>query len=129
MTTQKTLRKACECIILNKGFEVTSENSDELTILFAKYFYPRTFKISPKRAIKKTLSDIEVCLKLGYLYIHNSEDILEDYIELSKTGAARIESKSDSLRNLFIRVGVALCGIASTVGASFLIDFIKSLLQ
>jgi len=104
MTTQKTLKKMFECVALNSDFETTESNSDELVNLFANYFYPRTFKIFPLRAVKKTLTDIEVCRKLGYIVIDNSASILEDFVELSKDGAARIESKSDSLRNLLIRL-------------------------
>nr|DAP31270.1 MAG TPA: hypothetical protein [Caudoviricetes sp.] len=129
MTTQKTLRKMFEFIALNSNFQTIELTNVEIVNLFAKYFYPRTFKIFPLKAVKKTLIDIEVCNKLDYIIFDSDASILEDFVELSKKGAARIENKSDSFRNLLVRLAFALGGIASTVGASFLIDLIKSLLQ
>lgn len=126
MTTQKTLRKACECIVMYRTLNVDKCDTDKLISIFAKHFYPLSYKCNPKKASIKTASALEVCTQLGYLNFNHAATNLEDFVELTKEGAMRIESKSDSIRNLFFRVLCALGGAIGTVGCSFLIQLIQS---
>lgn len=126
MTTQKTLRKAVECMVLNRTLNVNECDTNELITVFAKYFYPLKYKRNKSQACIKTAADLEICTQLGYLTFNHTATNLEDFIELTKEGATRMESKSDNLRNLFVRVLCALGGAIGTVGCSFLIQLIQS---
>lgn len=126
MTTEKTIRKIYET--LNKNIYMNPQDFDGYGVieLLAPVFYPVTYKRNKEKAIEKTMLDFDVCCELGYISVDAAANSFQNLINITEKGAARMETKSDSLRNFGVRVLCALAGAAGTVLCSFLIQLIQS---
>lgn len=126
MTTEKTLRKLLETLQMYRDKNLNDFDIDDFNYTFALAFYPNLYRRNTEKAVAKARADLDICETRGYITFEEDAETFDECISLTKEGAERIETKSDSFRNFFVKALIALAGAAGTVICSFIIQLIQS---